>query len=53
MVRLSDSLDMIIAVDWDITPQTKQIRNMNILGQKRGVHITSCKSDFSLYDLGL
>ena len=25
---------MIIAVDWDIKPQTKQIRNMNILGKK-------------------
>ena len=24
-VRLTDCLDMTIAVDWDVTPQTKQI----------------------------
>ena len=24
MVRLTDRLDMTIAVDWDVTPQTKQ-----------------------------
>ena len=27
MVRLTNHLDMTIAVDWDVKPQTKQIRN--------------------------
>ena len=26
MVRLTDRLDMTIAVDWDVTPQTKQTK---------------------------
>ena len=27
VVRLTDHLDMIIAVDWDVKPQTKQIQS--------------------------
>ena len=29
MVRLTDHLDMTIAVDWDIKPQTKQTKNIS------------------------
>ena len=29
MVRLTDRLDMTIAVDWDVKPQTKQINQEN------------------------
>ena len=27
MIRLTDHLDITIAVDWDIKPQTKQTKN--------------------------
>ena len=30
MVRLTDCLDMTIGVDWDVKPQIKQNKNLNI-----------------------
>ena len=29
VVRLTDSLDMSIVVDWDVKPQIKQNKNLN------------------------
>ena len=31
MVRLTDSLDMTIVVDWDVKPQAKQTNKTNLL----------------------
>ena len=34
MVRLTDRLNMSLAVDWDVKPQTNQTNNVNWMGKE-------------------